>query len=426
MKKVLALVLAVMMLATTAFAAAKFDTDVKYHPTIAPNASVKVSQKDGISAGLTSFTASSSTEENEWVFSGKTSTTDGKDYDSGAEKVTSTRTVPPTYINSVEDMIFRSITNENYSVSGLKVTVGRSLVQGVSINDKEERVEVKFVKDLNNTTAKNFDLSFTLKGKGKMIIADAAEAAKYNEYTGKEGTSAAKDARDRVTIPSVKFIMSGSVGFGKVTIFLGNDTDEDLEDIDVQQGVVLDKDVVKFDNGNNIGDWTRTSRAGAFTADAILTQHYGEALTMEARVYSGDVLFFDCDNDPDRDVVGRLADSDADMDFYLFDGDKNFTTFNSNVKLYFNDADEEDFVYQIKDDKTIVPVGEYNEDEGCWIVKTRTLGRYVVSDVELKEFESAANAADDNPDTGANDVVGIATALAAVALVSAAAISLKK
>ena len=39
---------------------------------------------------------------------------------------------------------------------------------------------------------------------------------------------------------------------------------------------------------------------------------------------------------------------------------------------------------------------------------------------------SAPAAGSENPDTGANDVVGIATALAAVALVSAAAVSLKK
>ena len=71
---------------------------------------------------------------------------------------------------------------------------------------------------------------------------------------------------------------------------------------------------------------------------------------------------------------------------------------------------------------------KWDEDEGCYILKTRTLGNYVFSDVALP-LDVANNTTDTpvtNPDTGANDVVGIATALAAVALVSAAAVSLKK
>ena len=52
----------------------------------------------------------------------------------------------------------------------------------------------------------------------------------------------------------------------------------------------------------------------------------------------------------------------------------------------------------------------------------------VMSDKPLPvdAIEAPEGTAPANPDTGANDVVGIATALAAVALVSAAAVSLKK
>ena len=219
--------------------------------------------------------------------------------------------------------------------------------------------------------------------------------------------------------------MSGKVGYGKVEISIGDDTDEEIDDLE-GMGVNKGTDVVKFVKSDTApaGSLKRIAQAGAYTADAILTEEYGDAFTLEARVYHNDVLFFDVDNAPDRDIVGRLADSDADMDFYVFNSDTKFTTFNSNAKLYFNDADEDSFVYQIKD-KKLVKVGTYSEDDGCWVVKTRTLGAYVVSDVELKEFE-ATGSVDGNPDTGANDVVGIATALAAVALVSAAAVSLKK
>jgi len=422
MKKVLALVLAVMMLATVAFA---YKEGTKYNASANPGSSIKIDNKTGITKGAETVTVfgSDDSDTSKLTYTNP----DRKDVmDSGVnDKNESTRSMTGTdYALDVTDVLFRAVTNENYSVSSLKVTTGRSLIKGVEINDKEERAEVKFVQDLNNTTAKSFDLSFTLKGKGKMILKDGTELTNYQNFTGKTD----KKAGDRVSIPDVKFSMSGTVGYGKVEVNIGDDTDEDLEDLESitgngVDGVNLDKDVVKFKKGGTIGTGDRI--AGSYTADAILTQPYGEALTLEARVYHNDVLFFDCDHAPDRDIIGRLADSDADMDFYIFNSDKNFTTFNSNAKLYFNDAEEDDFVYQIKDQK-LVPVGEYDEDEACWVVKTRTLGAYVVSDVELKEFEAAAGTVDGNPDTGANDVVGIATALAAVALVSAAAVSLKK
>ena len=412
MKKVLALVLAVMMLATVAMAAG----EPKWKSSIAPNGSIKVDQAKGVTglAGEYAKVSAHNGDEETGVNYEFKKVGDEWVMDSGE---TPAARSAQSLNYGVEDMIFRSVTNENYTVTNLKVPTGRSLVKGVTINDKEERVEVQFVDDLNNTTAKDFNLSFTLKGKGKMILRDD-EIAVYNDFTGKD-----KDPGDRVTIPSVKFTMSGKVGYGKVEISIGDDTDEEIDDLasmDVNKGT----DVVKFVKGGTAGTSKRIAQAGAYTADAILTEEYGDAFTLEARVYHNDVLFFDVDNAPDRDIIGRLADSDADMDFYIFNSDTKFTTFNSNAKLYFNDADEEDFVYQIKDQK-LVKVGSYSEDDGCWVVKTRTLGAYVVSDVELKEFE-ATGSVDGNPDTGANDVVGIATALAAVALVSAAAISLKK
>ena len=412
MKKVLALVLAVMMLATVAMAAPKWKS------SIAPNGTIKVDQSKGITGLAGSYAKVSAHNGDE---------ADGVDYDFKYDPTTNTWVadsgVAPAPRSAasmnygVEEMIFRSVTTENYTITNLKVPTGRNLGKGVTINDKEERVEVAFVDDLNNTTAKDFDLSFTLKGKGKMILRDD-DVAVYNDFTGKN-----KEAGDRVTIPSVKFTMSGKVGYGKVEVSIGDDTDEEIDDL-VNMDVDKSSDVVKFVKGGIAGTSKRIAQAGAYTADAILTEEYGDAFTLEARVYHNDVLFFDVDNAPDRDIIGRLADSDADMDFYVFNSDTKFTTFNSNAKLYFNDADEEDFVYQIKD-KKLVKVGSYSEDDGCWVVKTRTLGAYVVSDVELKEFE-ATGSVDGNPDTGANDVVGIATALAAVALVSAAAVSLKK
>ncbi len=400
MKKVLALVLAVMMLATVAFAANDVDA-------VSPKATKKASVTPGGRLDISINYSDSGNGEIIKVY--------GSENQVQAQAADGAVKGDPTY------GIFRSVTTENYSITRIKYEHGKNLITGITINDKEERVEVNFKDDLNNTGRKDFEVRFTLKGKGKMTLKDD-EVARYNDYMNLTGEKAAVRG-EKVSIPDIKYTIIGTVGYGKVEMSIGDDQDEEIENLE-SHGINLDSDVVKFVRSEKLVPGYTTRVAGAYTADAILTQEYGDALTLEARVYHNDVLFFDVGYAPDRDIIGRLADSDADMDFYLFNSDTKFTTFNSNAKLYFNDADENDFVYQIKD-KKLVKVGTYSEDDGCWVVKTRTLGQYVVSDVELKEFE-ATGSVDGNPDTGANDVVGIATALAAVALVSAAAVSLKK
>ena len=402
MKKVLALALAIMMLATVAFAAVELD------PRGCDAVSDKATKKASVTPGGSLKIALNYSDSGEVKVY-------GSENQAQAQAADGATAGDPTY------GIFRSITTENYSITRIKYEHGKSLISGIAINDKEERVEVKFKDDLNNTGRKDFEVRFTLKGKGKMTL-KADEVDRYNDYMGLTGDKV-EGIGNKVSIPDVKYTVIGTVGYGKVEMSIGDDQDEEVEDLE-SHGINLASDVVKFSRSTTQVPGYTTRLAGAYTADAILTQEYGDALTLEARVYSGDVLFFDVSYDPDRDIVGRLADSDADMDFYSFHSDTKFTTFNSNAKLFFNDADENDFVYQVKDQK-LVKVGTYSEDDGCWVVKTRTLGTYVVSDVELKEFE-ATGSVDGNPDTGANDVVGIATALAAVALVSAAAVALKK
>ena len=141
------------------------------------------------------------------------------------------------------------------------------------------------------------------------------------------------------------------------------------------------------------------------------------------------------------DLLKKYADEDADITFLNFPGEPSFNA-TATVRFY---KEEGTYIYTLKDGKLSAVTApdanagsagqtagkvKWDEDEGCYILKTRSLAKtYVFSDKALP-----VDAADDttpggnvtNPDTGANDVVGIATALAAVALVSAAAVSLKK
>ena len=209
--------------------------------------------------------------------------------------------------------------------------------------------------------------------------------------------------------------MQGTVGYNVVEL----DIDEDHE-IDVP---VIDSGSIYKINGNNKGYGTLTFSAG----DTDIT----------VRVYDGEVYYLAHTVTPNKDVLVANSDSDATMDFLNFEGTP---TFNPTATLSFYGADEDSFIYEIKNGKLVKSDAEWSEDNGAWELKTRTLGSYVISDKALKSPSgstsdnggsnpgsgSGSNGSVSNPDTGANDVVGLAAALAAAALVSAAAVSLKK
>ena len=65
-------------------------------------------------------------------------------------------------------------------------------------------------------------------------------------------------------------------------------------------------------------------------------------------------------------------------------------------------------------------------ETGKWTLTTSSIGAVLSSTKALPAAAASAGTGTTNPGTGANDVVGVAAALAVVALVSGAAISLKK
>ncbi len=142
--------------------------------------------------------------------------------------------------------------------------------------------------------------------------------------------------------------------------------------------------------------------------------------------------------------VDALFSNKADMDFYNFKGSKD--AFYREGELFIP-ADEDTFVYEIlsdADDKNpeLVAVdAEYDDEytvagvnkefEG-WVIDTDELGYYVIVDEELvveeEEVVEAPVVEDNkaNPETGANDFVGAAVALAVVSVAAAGALALKK
>lgn len=357
MKKVLALVLAVMMLATVAFAA-EADVENPVQPGDVdynggrwnPGDTIKINDSGIVSADRDKFTLS-------------TGNPGGK-------------------------ITVKNINSENYTISNVKYDDGKNLVASIGFKDAEDRVEIKLKKDYTNTKEKNLDVTFTLKGK-KSGRSDKPKDIKVRVYgtiayalnEDKNGDGISIVDTDNVRVPAT---VSGATDFKKVVYEVQAPNDD-------KYGLM------------------------EFTASDTDVE-------VEVRVYEDDKLYLYNEVDADSDILKAYADADADITFLTFKGEP---TFNSTATVRFY-KEEDSFVYGVKDGKLTNVNAKWDDDEGCFILKARTLGAYVFSDKKLSVSSSTNSAASNNPDTGANDVVGIATALAAVALVSAAAVSLKK
>ena len=94
----------------------------------------------------------------------------------------------------------------------------------------------------------------------------------------------------------------------------------------------------------------------------------------------------------------------ANIDFVNFEGKPSF---NKTGTLYIYAA-EDSFIYEVTKDGAKAIKAEWDEDYEAWTFKTRTLGSYAISDVELdektvtedKNESSKPETGKENPDTG--------------------------
>ena len=356
MKKVLALVLAVMMLATVAFAADDYI--------------------DGNTGGANSAGTGNITPGSKLKYGEK-----------DAQKIPGIG-------------VTKAINSTNYSISNIKYEDGKNLVESIKFNDADDLLEIKLKQDYTMTTPKELALTLVLKGK------KVAKGNRPDDITLQVGEIKGVGTKLTVGYP-LKDKKDYTVADSGIIIV-------DNEDVRVPNNAGTTKavyKVVKYDNGSVKG----TDVYGTMEMTAVDTD-----VEIEARVYEDDKLFLYNEIDADDDILKKYADTDADITFLSFPA---APTFNATATVRFY-KDEDSFIYGMKDGKLVNVNAKWDDDEGCFILKTRTLGSYVFSDKKLSV--AATTPGSENPDTGANDVVGIAAALAAVALVSAAAVSLKK
>lgn len=279
--------------------------------------------------------------------------------------------------------------SEYFNVTTKKFSKGSNFVK-----------EVKFSEDAN-------ELLIVLNGE-QYDLARPDDATKSpNLVIEKLEIKAKKDWEQTVAGKTVKVIDKGETYAytGAKELFVGYTLVE--KELDTDTGLENDK-MVKFKDTK--GDTPYET----FDFDEL-------DISLEGRAYKGDKIYVKVDGKANTDVL--KMDDNADMRFY------NVKTngFPSTTTIVLA-AEEDEFVYKIVDGK-LSPSGlKWSDDDYGWTGKIRGAVSYVVSDVEMKNVASAAEGGTGtgNPDTGANDVVGIAAALAVVSLVAAGAVSMKK
>ena len=96
------------------------------------------------------------------------------------------------------------------------------------------------------------------------------------------------------------------------------------------------------------------------------------------------------------------------------------------VTLTYDGAKDSYKMYMVKADGSVVDLNAKFDDNKVLTATATLTGPVIVTDKALTAVGTTSTGTTTNPGTGANDVVGVAAALAVVALVSGAAISLKK
>ena len=174
----------------------------------------------------------------------------------------------------------------------------------------------------------------------------------------------------------------------------------------------------------------RTDVANAKTsitlgAKATAGNAFGYAYTLKA----GETVLYTNNGtvptDTNSAAYKALLKNRMDNDATIVEELENVNMPNKAVTVTFDNAKEGYKMYMVKADGSVVDLGAKFNDNKVLTATAAITGPVIVTDKALTAAGTTTGTTT-NPGTGANDVVGVAAALAVVALVSGAAISLKK
>ena len=204
-------------------------------------------------------------------------------------------------------------------------------------------------------------------------------------------------------------------------------------------------------------DWTNdASKPGLWKVkegNGIAVFDFADKAFFSVKMYEGETMYLDLKTAYDKAIAGEM-DAEADS-FYKFTGSN--ANFARTGELIIVSDDSSLVPYQIDEDGNFVAVdAEYvenyavahtNKKVNGFVFNTKQLGNYVLSTEELGEEEEPAEEPTTeepvveepvveepvveetnkpNPNTGAEDFVGLAVSLAVVSVAAAGALALKK
>ena len=198
-------------------------------------------------------------------------------------------------------------------------------------------------------------------------------------------------------------------------------------------------------------DWTNdASKPGLWKVkegNGIAVFDFADKAFFSVKMYEGETMYLDLGTAYDKAIAGEM-DAEADS-FYKFDNTN--ANFARTGELLIVSDDSSLVPYEIDADGNFVKVdAEYvenyavahtNQKVNGFVFNTKQLGNYVLSTEELGEEEPAEEPVVEepvveepvveetnkpNPNTGAEDFVGLAVSLAVVSVAAAGALALKK
>ncbi|HIY08513.1 MAG TPA: hypothetical protein H9680_04170 [Firmicutes bacterium] len=286
----------------------------------------------------------------------------------------------------------KSVDSKYYSVKA-DWDEGSALVSSVKIDNDCNHIVVTLKENYTIEDLKALEGTITLKQKKDIYVKDTSGIVEWEKGI-------------EYDLPFAKEVANNVVDID------GGDNRDDAEPVDVVNDTIYNVTSSGwFDFG---GDGDRLS-------------------SVLVRMQEDEQIFAYWNEDPVEEIEDKYYDADADLEYVTFVANPKL---NRKAEIAIQgDYSDEYHLYKIENGDIKEMEYDFNEDDGLFTFTETRLGSYVISDKELvaeadEPAEDDEPAADDtttqNPDTGANDVVGVAVALAAVSLVAAGAVSLKK
>ena len=190
---------------------------------------------------------------------------------------------------------------------------------------------------------------------------------------------------------TVKLSKSGSNGFDEIRV-----------DVNLEVGYASPTD------DNMIPETPAVFKEGdGFSGDSDETFYFeaDDYSWFEVSTNGQGKILLGMDTEFDEDIASKYPE--ANLDFWNGNG----ASFNKIGELHLY-AEPGSYLYQINSNgKLIRPAYSYDRSEECFVIKTRTLGRYVISDVKLNISSIDAPTVDSTGTAGTTGTVGTVTSV---------------